>query len=185
MEALKAKTFRSHVTKKLSEGRDGLEWLVRAFGWAHHHLREIHREWPEYRQEWLENEIKKTFNVSPCQYLRTAVRIGGGPSEDQVNKGFRRIQKFGIWETFRAERVLGNTEWEMLRSRLDNIQDSDGFKKAVADLSPRTPHTRKTDDEHTCTWKHKYEEALKIIERLRKQLAMIKTMAVKAEGDPQ
>lgn len=130
-------TFTETVTKLLYDSGQSLEFLVDAYLWAQTHIKEIHKSNPTYRQWWLQQEIQRVFSVDVQTYARTATRLGGGTSSENQAAGRDIIRRFGVYETFRAERLLSEDQMNALHLHIEKDATIDEFRSLVDKLAIR------------------------------------------------
>lgn len=162
------KSFVSTVKGLLESGEKTLDLLVDAYLWAGPHLKEIHRVSPDYEQRWLLAEIRRIFNVDVPVYARTAKKLGGGASTEQFEEGKAIINRFGIYETFRAEKLLTDSQMEKLRKDIDAKTTPDQFRQMVDQHARQLEKLRAERDPKTLA------EVLKENQRLIKENEMLK-----------
>lgn len=126
-----AKTFYETVLKLLQDSDKNLERLLDAYLWAQDHLKEIHAIMPTYEQRWLASEMRRIFNVDVTTYVRTARRLGGGTKPEQFEKGKELVKRFGVFETFRAEKVLTEDHMRKVIESIPEQATAEDFRKQV------------------------------------------------------
>lgn len=129
-----AKNFAEEVTQALLDADKKRMWLLDAFEWSVCRIKEIRQYTPGWSQEWFASEIQRILNVNPWEYSRTVRKLGGGKTQKCVDKGRALMERFGVYECYRAERLLTNPEIGKLREMVDDNTTKDGFKTAVADI---------------------------------------------------
>jgi hypothetical protein len=118
----------------LKKGQEGLDEAVGLYLWARDHLKESHLVDHEYNQEDTAIRIAQVWNMSVDTYCRTVSRLGNGSDVASVNRGRAIVKKFGLFETFRAERQLGLDQMQKLVDRLPELAGPSDLHKAVDDL---------------------------------------------------
>jgi hypothetical protein len=173
------KSFVRTVKDLLEAGEKALETLVDAYLWAGHHLKEIHRVNPEYEQRWLLSEVRRIFNVDVPVFARTAKKLGGGSETQNFEEGKAVIAKFGVYETFRAEKLLTDGQMETLRKDITPKTTPDEFRQMVDQHSRHLEKLREEREQpktfaavlkENLQLKKQLEVAHKEIERLRQKL---------------
>lgn len=134
LKGITAKNFEKKLSIAISQGEEGLDRAVGLYLWARDHLKEIHKVDCNYKQEDTIVQIKRVFNIDPEVYIRTAARIGGGTEPEKVEKGRSIIKRFGTYETFRADQLLGPEQMRKIIDKLPNGAGPDQFRKAVDTL---------------------------------------------------
>lgn len=151
------KTFHETVLQLIQGSDKNLELLIDAYLWAQAHLKEIHAVTPTYEQQWLVGEIRRIFNVNATDYVRTAKRLGGGAKPEQFESGKAFIRRFGVFETFRADRLLSEDHMRKVVesiSEQDTIEDFrnqvDHFSSKLDRLAEDTKEKRPRDYKIEC-----------------------------------
>ena len=134
-----AKTFLDEVKSRIGRAEDDLDWFIDAYLWARLHLKQIHKHFPEYSNDWLRTEIKRVFSTDPAVYVRTAQRLGGGSGKKEFALGRAIVKSFGVYECFRAERLLTPPQLQSLGKQAKE----DGW-----DVEQFSQRVRRLDDEN-------------------------------------
>ena len=118
-------SFVTDVKNHIEASENALSWLMNAYLWAGEHLKEIHRRWPDYTQEWLVSEIQRVYNINPVVYARTLRTLGNGTDNAATQRGFNAMNKFGVWECTRADRLLDRESVQQLATEIEIIPDAE------------------------------------------------------------
>jgi hypothetical protein len=127
---LNPKTFVDEIERRISSSQDNLSWFIDAYLWAQRNLTKIHKHYPEYTNEWLRREVRRLHSVDPQVYVRTARRLGGGSGKKEFEYGRRLVRRFGVYECFRAVRVLTPDQMAEIGRRCEQW-DIDQFSEEV------------------------------------------------------
>jgi hypothetical protein len=133
-QTVSVKNFNATLDRNLKLGEDGIDRCVDLYIWSRAHIKELHKHDATFTQEYVVQRITRCLNVDPVVYLRTASRLGGGESADCVQAGREMIKRFGIYETFRADKLLGPDQMAKLSIQAEKFVNGDEFKGAVDDL---------------------------------------------------
>lgn len=173
----KPKGFVDNVTQLLSKGEDSLHRLIDAYNWAQLHLKEIHRCYPDYTQNWLCGEIARVFNVNVHAYCRTAVKFGGGKSVKALKEGYAIIRRFGVYECIRAERLLRTEDIDTLRTQITEKTTLKEFRSKVdaleQNLRELRPNGKPTPFPTVINYRKEYVRLEKEAAKLRLQLVRL------------
>jgi len=128
------KNFKKLFIEAMVKSEEGLDEFVRLYLWARDRIKELHRAWPSYSQEWAISQFKRTFRMEPETYVRTALRIGQGSDLKHFEIGNAIIKRFGVYETFRADTLLGPVQMAKILKKIGPKATTDKFKAAVDEL---------------------------------------------------
>lgn len=129
-----AKSWHKEFKAALVQGEGGLDGAVGLYLWARDHIRELHQVDKKFRQDWVIVQIQRVWNIDPEDYVRTAARLGGGTEPHEMEKGRKVIKRFGLHETFRADKMLGPDQMRKIIAKLSKAAGPDAFRKAVDEL---------------------------------------------------
>ena len=127
-------TWKELFDSALLKGQQGLDEAVGLYLWARDHLKELHLVDPSYNQEDTAMRIAQVWNMSVNTYCRTVARLGNGLDKKSIDRGRSVVRRFGLFETFRAERQLGLDQMLKLVDRLPELFGPLELHKAVDDL---------------------------------------------------
>ncbi len=128
------RTFFKRFDGALTQGEKGLDEAVGLYLWARDHLKELHKVDKKYTQTWAITQIKRVYNIDPEVYIRTAARLGGGLDRQHLEDGRKLIKRFGVYETFRADQLLGPDQMKKVLLQVSGRTGPDQFRKLVDDL---------------------------------------------------
>jgi hypothetical protein len=126
-----AGSFLSQVKVLLDAGDQGLADLVEAYNWANAHLKEIHKYFKDYTQDWLKKEIHRVYNADPELYVRAALHLGGSRDRTGMDRGIKLMRRFGYWECYRADKLLGRDQMRALVGKVTDSTTTDKFHEIV------------------------------------------------------
>lgn len=124
-DRFKLETFVTEIEARLVNTRDNLEYLIDAYNWAQwpENVRAIHRVWPDYRQEWLRDQIRAVFHLDPQQATLVIGRIAGGNTKAKRKRAWAFARRVGLWQLIRANRLLDATKMRRLISQFPAGKD--------------------------------------------------------------
>jgi len=179
-------TWKELFDSALAMGQQGLDEAVGLYLWARDHLKELHLVDPSYNQENTAMRIAQVWNMSVDTYCRTIARLGNGLDHKSISRGRSVVRKFGLFETFRAEKQLGLDQMQKLVDRLPEISGPSDLHKAVDDLRTEmdalakpTKETKRTDRtdlrKEADYWKQRAIEMEQKCKMLQKELNWFKS----------
>lgn len=118
-------SFVPDIQNRLTKSRENFEFLVDAYNWAQwpSNIKELNRIWPEFRRQWLRDQIRNIFNCDPQHYSKIISRIGGGKSAKLRQRGWCFARRIGNWELYHADRVLTADQLRVLPDKFPEADD--------------------------------------------------------------
>jgi hypothetical protein len=174
------RTFRKAFEIALKKGEEGMDACVGLYLWARDHQKELHAADPKHSQDWVLLQIRRVFNTDAEVYVRTAIRLGGGKRAEQVAKGRAIIKRFGTYETFRADKLLGPDQMLKLIDKLPATAGPDELRIEVHKLHEdeiaklRAKEEKKNNGQKRVDYKKAYEQHIKRIAELEKEVKVLR-----------